>query len=191
MNTAQSRRLPWQTLWPVLLAGLLGACSLPEPQADRVRHFTITSPQGAPAVPDGTRVPSVQVAGHLRDRAIAVRIGENEVIYLEDIVWAEHLADGITQNLRNRLAAIPSNATVSVQIQRCELDRSAGNSVELVASYTILLPAGEKPVVGLFHSTPRKWEGQDHAALVAQLKAAVHELADHLAERIGPKVKPI
>ena len=103
------------------IVSLLGACSnlLPPPTTDTVRHFTLAGPGGAPAVVRGTKVQPVQIEGHLRRRTMAVRIAANEVIYLEDVVWAESLADGITQALRNRLEPIASDAVVSVQIQRC------------------------------------------------------------------------
>lgn len=190
MKTDQSR-------WPstvrsaqlaILCLGL-AACSLPQPQADAVRHFTFTEPTSAPAVTDGTRVQPVRIAGHLRSRSMAVRVAENEVIYLDDVVWAEPLADGITQTLRNRLAAIASDAVVSVQIQRCELNRSAGNAVQLVASY-VITPPGSGDVFetrGLFTATPRVWDGKDPGALVALLHEAVGELADRLVTQLPPR----
>ena len=170
---------------------VLAACSsvLPQPQADMTRHFTLAGPAETAAVSDGTRVQPVQVAGHLRSRSMAVRISENEVIYLDDVVWAEALADGITQTLRNRLSVIASDADVSVQIQRCELDRSAGNTVQLIASYSIT-SGGSNGVVtrrGLFTASPRTWDGKDHGKLVALLREAVVELADRLVSQLSEK----
>lgn len=173
------------------LLGFLGACSnlLPPPQTDTVRYFTLAGPAGAPAVPEGTRVQPVRVAGYLRNRTMAVRVGENEVVYLENVVWAESLADGITQLLRNRLAAIASDAVVRVQIQRCELDRAAGNSVQLVASFTIASGGTGSPLEtqGLFTSTSRTWDGKNYGTLVALLRDAVGELADRLVTRLPEK----
>jgi len=176
-----------------LLSGslvLLAACSnlLPPPQADAVRHFTLAGPSLAPAVAGGTRVQPVQVEGHLRRRTMAVRVGENEVVYLEEVVWAESLADGITQMLRNRLAAIASDAVVSVQIQRCELDRSAGNAVQLVATYSIK-SGGASPLEtpGVFTASPRTWDGKNYTTLVALLREAVGELADRLVLQLPEK----
>ena len=170
--------------------GLLGACNvLPLPQAETVRHFTLAGPTVAAAVIDGTRVQPVQVAGHLRSRTMTVHVAENEVIYLDDVVWAESLADGITQTLRNRLAAIPTDAVVSVHVQRCELDRSAGNSVQLVATYSITSGGKDGPVEsrGLFTATSRIWDGKERGTLVALLREAVNELADRLVSKLPEK----
>lgn len=174
---------------PLVCCVLLGACSLPQAQVDTVRHFTLAGPTTTAAVIDGTRVQPVQVAGHLRNRTMAVRVAGNEVIYLDDVVWAESLADGITQSLRNRLAAISSEAVVSVQIQRCELDRSAGNTVQLVCTYSIVTGGSGSPVEtrGLFTATPRTWDGKNHGDLVALVSEAVGELADRLVAKLSEK----
>lgn len=173
-----------------LLVFVLAACSsvLPQPKSDTTRHFTLAVPTETAAVSDGTRVQPVQVAGHLRSRSMAVRVSENEVIYLDDVVWAEALADGITQTLRNRLAVIPSDADVSIQIQRCELDRSAGNAVQLVAAYSIT-SAGPMTRRGVFTASPRTWDGKDHGKLVALLREAVGELADRLVLQLAEKTR--
>jgi uncharacterized lipoprotein YmbA len=192
MNTDKPR-------WSLLVRGsqflafslLLSACSsvLPQPQADTTRHFTLAGLIKTAAVTDGTRVQPVQVTGHLRSRSMAVRVSENEVVYLDDVVWAESLADGITQTLRNRLSVVASDADVSVQIQRCELDRSAGNAVQLVATYSITLagPAGPVTRRGLFTSAARTWDGKDHGMLVTLLRDAVDELADRLVSQLAEK----
>lgn len=174
---------------PVFFCALLGACSLPQAQVDTVRHFTLAGPTETAAVAEGARVQPVRVAGHLRERAMAVRIGENEVQYLDDVVWAEPLADGITQTLRSRLAAIASDAVVSVQIQRCELNRAADNNVQLVATYSITTNGANGSVErkGLFTATPRVWDGKNPGALVALLREAVGELADRLVSQLPEK----
>ena len=173
------------------LVGFLGACSnlLPPPQTDTVRRFTLAGLSAAPALTNGTKVQPVQVAGHLRRRTMAVRVGENEVIYLEDVVWAEALGDGITQTLRNRLGAIASDAVVSVQIQRCELDRAAGNAVQFVASYSIKSggPVSPTETQELFTASPRTWDGKDYGTLVALMRDAVTELADRLVSKLSEK----
>lgn len=170
---------------------LLTACPsvLPQPQPDTTRHFTLAGPAEAAAVLNGTKVQPVQIAGHLRNRSMAVRVGENEVIYLDDVVWAESLADGITQMLRNRLAPIASDAVVSVQVQRCELDRAAGNSVQLVASYSIIFGGGVSPLEtrGLFTASSRTWDGKNPGTLIALLREAVNELADRLVTKLPEK----
>jgi len=101
------------------------------------------------------------------------------------------LADGITQTLRNRLAVIASDADVSVQVQRCELDRSAGNIVQLIAAYSITTGGSAGPVTkrGLFTASTRTWDGKDHGALVGLLREAVGELADRLVLQLAEKTR--
>jgi len=186
MKTANQSYLSVALRLPLAaFALLLGACSLPQAQTDTVRHFTLAGPTEAALVADCARVQPVIVAGHLRSRSMAVRIAENEVIYLDDVVWAESLADGITQILRNRLGAIASDSVVSVQIQRCELNRSAGNAVQLVASYSIKAGSGggSAETRGLFSAAPRTWDGKDYGTLVGLIREAVGELADRLVSR--------
>ena len=169
---------------------VIGGCNvLPQPQTEAVRHFTLAGPTTVAGVSDGTVVQPVQVAGHLRNRSMAIRVGENEVIYLEDVVWAESLADGITQTLRDRLSPISSAAVVSVQVQRCEVDRSSGNSVQLVATYAITTGGTSYPTEkrGLFKATPRTWDGKSYTALVTLLREAVGELADRLVSQLPEK----
>lgn len=168
---------------------LLASCNLPTPQADMTRHFTLSGPAGAPPVANATQVRPVLLAGHLHGRAMAVRISENEVIYLEDVHWAEPMDQAITQLLRNRLGAVGSGATVTVQVQRCELVRSAGNRIQLAATYSILPADGDKlaPQRGAFTASPRTWDGKDYGALVGLLRDAVGELGDAIAAALPPK----
>lgn len=171
----------------VLLA--LAGCNLPQPQADTVRYFTLGGPVVTVPVANATQVRPVQVAGQLHGRSMAVRVGEHEVIYLEDVRWAESLDGAITQLLRSRLATVPGGATVSVQVQRCELVRSEGNTVQLVATYSILPADGDKAALreNIFTATPRAWDGKDYGALVGLLHDAVGDLGDAIAAAVGEK----
>jgi uncharacterized lipoprotein YmbA len=172
-----------------VLLGLAGCNVLPEQQADTVRYFTLSAAAAAPvAAVDATTVRPVQLAGHLRNRAMAVRVAENEVIYLDDVRWAESLGDAITQLLRVRLGSAGGNNVVSVQIQRCELARFEGNSVQLTATYSILSPgegAGSKR--GVFTASPRTWDGKNYGTLVTQLRDAVGDLGDAIAAALPEK----
>src|SRR4051812_1794707 len=169
---------------------ILSGCNvLPEPQKDTVRYFTLSTPPAATVpVADAVTVRPVQLAGHLRNRAMAVRVGENEVIYLDDTRWAESLGDAITQLLRSRLSTIGGNHIVTVQIQRCELVRSENNAVQVAATYSILSP-GESavPKRGVFTSGARNWDGKNPGALVGLLRDAVIELSDAIAAALPEK----
>jgi uncharacterized lipoprotein YmbA len=164
------------------LSLLLAACNLPTPQADTVRNFTLSVP--ATAALDGATVRPVQLAGHLRGRLMAVRVAANEVIYLEDVRWAESLDDAITQLLRARLGSAGTGRVVTVQVARCELVRSEGNSVQLAATWTITAADGTAQR-GAFTASPRTWDGKDYGALVGQIRDAVTELGDALAAAAG------
>jgi uncharacterized lipoprotein YmbA len=169
--------------------GLFSACSLPQPQADLARHFTLSGPVTGTPVPDAVTVHPVRLAGHLRNRAMAVRIAPNEVTYLEDVRWAEALDDAITQVLRARLAGIGGGAQVSVQIQRCELVRNEGNTVQLAATYAISPSGADKSEArrGSFTANPRPWDGKDYGELVGLLRDAVGDLGDALATAVAGK----
>jgi uncharacterized lipoprotein YmbA len=161
----------------------LAACNLPQPQPDTTRHFTLSDPVTTPPVADATRVVPVQIPGYLHRREMAVRIGEREVMFLEDVRWAESLDSAITQILRARLSSIGGGAVVNVRIERCELVRSAGNTVQLTASYTISDVIDGKPSTkdGSFTAPARNWDGKDYGKLVADIHDAIAALGDAIA----------
>jgi uncharacterized lipoprotein YmbA len=166
------------------LGFLVLGCSLPSPQADTVRHFTLSGPVAAAT--DGATVRPVLLAGHLRGRQMAVRVAANEVVYNEDVRWAEALDEAITQLLRARIGPVGAGKTVAVQIQRCELVRPEGNAVQLAATYAITAADGTVKR-GTFSASPRAWAGQDHGVLVGQIRDAVGELGDALVAALGEK----
>ena len=176
------------SLAALVLVVFSGCNVLPEPQKDSVRYFTLSAPSATVPASDATTVRPVQLAGHLRNRSMAVRVGENEIIYLDDTRWAESLGDAITQLLRSRLSATGGNHIVTVQIQRCELARSENNAVQLAATYSIVSP-GENPVPkrGIFTSSARSWDGKNPGALVGLLRDAVAELGDAIAAALPEK----
>ncbi len=170
------------------LLGFAGCNVLPQPQADTVRYFTLSTATPTSAPSEGTAVRPVQLAGHLRNRAMAVRVGENEVIYLDDVRWAESLGDAITQLLRTRLGSVGGGSVVSVQVQRCELVRFESNAVQLSATYSILSPGdGGLAKRGVFTASPRTWDGKDYGTLVSRLRDAVGELGEAIATALPEK----
>jgi len=177
------KNLPRYSVLCLLLSALwvsTGCNLLPQQQSDPVRHFTLSGPPGGAAVADAARVRPVQLAGHLRNRSLAVRVSENEVTYLDDARWAEPLDEALTQVLRNRLRSVGGGSVVAVQVQRCEPLRAEGNVVQFTATYTVTPPSG--PVrSGSFAASPRPWDGRDHGALVGLLREAAAELADAVA----------
>ncbi|MBL9219533.1 MAG: membrane integrity-associated transporter subunit PqiC [Opitutaceae bacterium] len=185
-GSAAGRALRSSILWSVVGSLLLAACSLPTPQADPVRYFTLSGPVAGAA--DGATVRPVQLAGHLRGRQMAVRTAANEVVYLEEVRWAEPLDEAITQVLRARAGAgaAAAGSTVAVQIQRCELNRAESNSVQVAATYAITAKDGAVKR-GTFSSGPRTWDGRDAGTLVGQIRDAINELGDAIAAALDGK----
>lgn len=164
----------------------LAACSLPTPQADTTRYFTLSAPVTGVAASYAPAVRPARLAGHLRNRNMAVRISDNEVVYLEDVRWAEPLDDAITSILRQRLRQVAGDDVITVQVQRCELLRNADNAVQVAASYSIA-PASGETRTGVFTASPRKWDGKDYGALVGLLREGVEELAETVAGAAAKK----
>jgi len=184
------RALRSSTWWSVVglssVLWVLAGCNLPTPQADPVRHFTLSDATAGVAAPNAVLVRPVRLAGHLRNRDMAVRVSENEIVYLEEVRWAEPLDEAITQVLRNRLRQVGGGAIITVQIQRCEVVRNQDNTVQLTATYSIAPTSGE-PRTGAFAATARKWDGKDYGALVALLHESIAELAETVAQAAGQK----
>jgi len=178
--------------------GLAGCNILPEPQKDTVRYFTLSTPAAQsrdeqPAATNehaengGTTVRPVQIAGHLRERSMAVRVAENEIIYLDEVRWAQPLADAITNLLRARLSKVGGNNVVTAQIHNCELLRFKGNTVELSATWEIVALGGGQIQRGDFTSATRSWDGKDYRELVGELRGTVEDLGDAIAAAIAAK----
>lgn len=163
------------------------ACNLPQPQADVVRNFTLSSPAAAAPVAEATQVRPVMVAGHLHGRPMAVRVAEHEVVYLEDVRWAEPLDEAITEMLRARLGSVGGGALVSVMVSRAELVRFEGNRVQVAATYAITRAGSPTVERGAFTATPRAWDGRDYSGVVALLHDEVAELGDAIAAAVEKK----
>lgn len=162
---------------------LAGCNVLPEPQADTVRYFTLSEP--VTAVEDGgVRVRPVQLAGHLRNRAMAMRVDASEVVYLEDVRWAEPLDEAIAQLLRARLSGVGEGKSLSVRIQRCEVIRSEDNALHFAATYTLQGERRDDERRGAFVAPAQRWEGNDYGALVSMMRDAIKQLGDAVAAEL-------
>lgn len=170
----------------LLLAALagLGGCAVLRPAKDPVRYFTLGVPV-ATVAGGGVDVRPVGLAGHLRRGALAVRVSEHEITYLDEVRWAEPLDEALTQLLHARLAAPGRAWRVSVQVQRCELVRQPANQVEFAATYELRDSGTAEVSRGAFRATPRPWAGADPGELVALLRASADEFAAHLAATLG------
>jgi len=172
----------------VLCLVALAGCNLPiDPaKADAVRYFSLGT-SGPAAAAGGVRVLPVVLAGHLQPRELAVRIGDNEVTYLDEARWAEAPAEGFTSLLRARLAGVAAEGVLRIEISRCEPLQADQHTVDFRASYTFSPAAGGPAVSGTFAATPRAWDGRDPAALVGLYRSAVEEFSATLAAALGRK----
>lgn len=190
----------------------LSGCSLPQAQPDLTRYYVLTSSK-APAPESGTVEPraeaakprifisAVSVPEYLRGRIVVVRLGPNELRYVDDSRWAEPLEPGLARVLRESLAAHPGvrivfrptdehDYDVNVQVRHCEgvVTRRAAH----LAAHVEIITAGNDPKVVAqddYSLDVAGWDGKDYAALTSKLSEAAVSLAEHLTALL-PQRKP-
>jgi hypothetical protein len=174
-----------------LLAAAAGAgCSLlPAPKPDPTRFFVLAVEPGASAPARGVvALRPVELAAYLRQPALVVRRGGNEVTFREAARWGEPLEQGVArvlgENLR-RLGLVPANrggdADAAILVVRVlAAEGTASGGVEFRAAWE-LTRRGAAPVSGEFRAAGLTWDGRDEAGLAAGLSAAVAGLAAELA----------
>jgi uncharacterized lipoprotein YmbA len=191
---------------PAVLAGLLAAgCSLPQAQPDLTRYYVLAAPTEKPAAgvspaPDSAAqkpwtlgLRPVEAPPFLRNRAMLVRLGPNEVRFADESRWAEPVDAGVARVLRETLEArsdvarvvgttvnaeTPRDFDVLVRVERCEgaRDMHVARFVAAVEIYSV----GENPVRVAREVVTTEipgWNGQDFPDLAAKLSEAVDQLA--------------
>jgi uncharacterized lipoprotein YmbA len=192
-----------------LLLAVAAGCSLPQAQPDLTRYYVLTAvapaagATAAPAEPVGPRVylRAVTVPEYLRGRIMVVRLGQNEVRYVDDARWAEPLEPGLARVLREDLAA---RGTVQVVLRATdEHDYDAVISVRhcegvLPARVGQLQARIEISTTGIepkrvaqedFAVEIAGWDGRDYAQLAGKLSEAANALAERFAA-VLPQKKP-
>jgi hypothetical protein len=176
-----------------LLAAAAGAgCSLlPAPKPDPTRFFVLAVEPGASAMARGAvALRPVELPAYLRQPALVVRRGGNEVTFREAARWGEPLEQGLArvvgENLR-RLGLAPSNrggdADAAILVVRVlAAEGTASGGVEFRAAWE-LTRRGAAPVGGEFRAPGLTWDGRDEAGLAGSLSAAVAGLAAEIAAR--------
>ena len=178
----------------LLAAAAAGAgCSLvPSPQPDPTRFFLLAAEPGEAAPARGVvTLRPVELAAYLRQPALVVRQGDNEVKFREAARWGEPLEQGVARvlgdNLR-RLGFAPSArggeadaATLVVRVLAAE--GTAAGGVEFRALWE-LTRRGAPPVGGEFRAPGLRWDGRNEAGLAAALSAAVAGLAAEIAGQV-------
>jgi uncharacterized lipoprotein YmbA len=188
------------------MLGVGTGCSLPQAQPDLTRYYVLTAvapTPGAPAEPAAPRVflRAVTVPDYLRGKILVVRLGQNEVRYVDDARWAEPLEPGIARALREDLAAhgnvqVVLRATdehdydAVINVRHCEgvLPARAG---QLQARIEITTAGLEPKRVAQedFAIDVTGWDGRDYAQLAGKLSEAVGALAERFAALL-PQKKP-
>jgi uncharacterized lipoprotein YmbA len=162
---------------------------LPAPKPDPTRFFVLAVEPGASAPARGVvALRPVELAAYLRQPALVVRRGGNEVTFREAARWGEPLEQGVArvlgENLR-RLGLVPANrggdADAAILVVRVlAAEGTASGGVEFRAAWE-LTRRGAAPVSGEFRAAGLTWDGRDEAGLAAGLSAAVAGLAAELA----------
>jgi len=176
---------------------LLAACELiPPAQPDLTRYYVLgaeAKSDGAPAArPVRVALRPVEVPQFLHGRIIEVRVGPNEVRYVDEAHWAEPLDAGVTHVLRDNLAAHAGLALTArgeahdyeivVRVRQCEGVVASGVA-RFEARVEIYSTELDPKVVAQddFATEVAGWDGKDYGALTKKLSEAIARLADRVA----------
>ena len=186
-------------------------CSLPQPQPDLTRYYVLTASAEKPAAAPAPAVEKpwtiglrpIEAPPFLRNRAMIVRLGPNEVRFADESRWAEPVDVAVDRVLRETLEArsdvarvvgvtvnseAPRDYDVLVRIERCEGARDV-HVARLVAAVEIY-SVGENPVRvarDLVATEIPGWNGHDFSDLAAKLSAAVDQLAAKIVAMLPEK----
>jgi len=189
-----------------LLAGTacvcLSSCLSLKPARATARYFVLSPLPGAAAsgLPTlAVGVGQVKLPAYLFKDSLAVRKGTNEVEYLENALWAEHLSSGFQRVLAANLAALlPSDQVrlsawrredvaleVHVTVEQFDVD-AVGRGV-LIAWWRILSPGGEKSLkAGQFRASR---EGAPPQAKPLGATATLSELLGDLSRELAETMR--
>lgn len=186
------RSILWLTT--ATLSVFFAGCNiLPEARPENAHYYVLEARPANEATPDGALrigMRPVEVASYLRGKAMAMRVGDNEVSYAHDAFWAEPLDAGIARVLRESLATratvlpypfpaqLPRDYDLTVRVLSAE---GGTNGVRFVAVIE-LLRVGDRPelVVRKEFTAPAAAWGNDYGRLARGLSQAVAALADEV-----------
>ena len=197
-----------------LVALSLSGCSIiPKPAADPTRNYVLaTPPATAPAIAVHDSSAKKIVIGlrpigmpdYLTGRkTIAVRHGNNEIVFNEFARWAEPLQSGIARIVRERLVSsgvassvemLPGRAVrdydLIVRITACEGSATSPTEVttSFSAEYEFTSPNGTLLTgIRYFTAPPQTWDSKTFASLADSLSIAAAALADDIAQNLPAK----
>lgn len=182
------------------LALLSGCNLLPEPQPDHARFYVLdarAATESAPADAVRLGLRPVEVPPYLKNKAVALRTGDNEVRFSTEAFWAEPLEAGIARVLRERLAAraavvsypftaqLTRDYDVTVRVLSAE---GGQDSLRFSAVVEIVRVGDNAALVARreFTAPAAAWNG-DYARLARELSAAVGALADDILASLPKK----
>lgn len=191
-------RITKSTLTAVFLGTLVG-CSLPQAQPDLTRYYLLDEVTHKADVAEVVGEPPrivlrpIMVPEYLRGRIMQVRVGDNELQFIDQARWAEPLESGMARVLREDLSQRPARVRISprggeehefdvaVNLRRCEGMLPAGVA-RLAARIEIFATGSDPKLVAQedFTLDVPGWDGKDYGQLAKKLS----EAADALAERI-------
>ncbi|MEO6001673.1 MAG: PqiC family protein [Opitutus sp.] len=196
-STALRRSLSTSLAGTILVA--LAACGLPQAQPDLTRYYLLNEVTHKADVAEVVGEPprivlrSVLVPEYLRGRIMQVRLGDNELRFIDQARWAEPLEAGLTRVLREDLSQRPARVRVAprggdehdfdvaVNLRRCEGLMPMG-AARLAARIEIFSAGPDQKLVAQedFSFDVSGWDGTDYGQLAKKLS----EAADALTERI-------
>lgn len=183
----------------------LTGCSIFRPARGEEHYYLLSSTGVGDSVVTRTRTAlvvrllPVEVPDYLQTRDIAVRDGNNEIVFPPFHQWAEPLDAGIrrvlardlqaSSEIREVLTDEPSPAdanicVISIHIMVCEgSDINGQGAVLFKAAWSISkFGASANPATrGVFSIPPSLWQPGNYAALAARISRAVAGLAETLA----------
>lgn len=189
------------------LLAMAGCSMLPESQPDRTRYYVLASTKGAA---DGGEAPTttkpvrvivrlVSLPEFLRNRIMPVRVGSNELRFVDEARWAEPLDAALTRLIGDRLAQSPGlrvyerrgephDCEVAVRVTHAEGVLPAG-VVRISAHIEIYSTDIDQRLLATddFTTDVPGWDGHDYGELAKKLSEGVSALGGRIAELLAEK----
>ncbi|MGH7940805.1 MAG: PqiC family protein [Limisphaerales bacterium] len=193
------------------LAVVLNGCFSLKPASGQQQYYLLTGGSSNHSSGHGggvcvVRVLPVEAPDYLRTRDMAVRTGDNAMIFNAFHEWAEPLDNGIRRvmvedlrgapGIQNVLTDEPAPANakvyiVSIHILSCEGNTSNGQSSVLFEAHWEISES-ETPTPqaqGIFSPQPNPWRRDDYSDLATQISRSVEILSRVLNKALQAQVR--
>ena len=193
----------------------LPACLNLKPAHDSARHFVLTpiaagasGSSPAPLHPVAFGLGKVVIPAYLLRDPLAVRQGVNEVHYLDDVLWAERLDNGLQRVLAEDLACLlttdhvrlstwtKEQVQLEIYVTLEQFDVDTQGQGEICARWRVLSPGGDRTLkTGRFnHLRKGPTLTADPQGAVATLSLLAEDLSREVAkdvETLAPHLLPV